>query len=164
MEQSPSWQANWFSASQEITHILWNPKAHYCIRKCPPPVPILSHVNPVHTPTSYFLKIHLNTILPSMPASAKRSLSLRFLHQNPVHTSPLPHMRYMLCPSHSSQFYHPNNIWWAVQIINPLSPELNPICYLLALLGHHFLRVSRIRVKSLTLTLLMSYIYIYIWH
>jgi len=44
--------------------------------------------------------------------------------------------------------------------INPLNPELNPICYLLALLGaHHFLRVSRIRVKSLTIRLLMSYIY-----
>jgi hypothetical protein len=42
---------------------------------------------------------------------------------------------------------------------NPLSPELNPICYLLALLAHDFLRVSRIRVKSLTLSLLMSYIY-----
>ena len=48
--------------------------------------------------------------------------------------------------------------------INPLNAELNPICYLLALLGaHHFLRVSRIRVKSLTLRLLMSYIYIYIY-
>jgi len=36
--------------------------------------------------------------------------------------------------------------------INPLNPELNPICYLLALLGaHHFLHVSRIRVKLLTL-------------
>ena len=35
---------------------------------------------------------------------------------------------------------------------NPLNPELNPICYLLALLGaHHFLHVSRIRVKLLTL-------------
>ena len=44
--------------------------------------------------------------------------------------------------------------------LNPLNPELNPICYLLALLGaHHFLHVSRIRVKSLTLRLLMSYIY-----
>jgi hypothetical protein len=29
-----------------------------------------------------------------------------------------------------------------------LNPELNPICHLLALLGvHHFLHVSRIRVK-----------------
>jgi len=46
---------------------------------------------------------------------------------------------------------------------NPLNPELNLICYLLALLAHHFLHVSRIRVKSLTLRLLMSYIYIYIY-
>ena len=43
---------------------------------------------------------------------------------------------------------------------NPLNPESNPICYLLALLGaHHFLHVSRIRVKLLTFRLLMSYIY-----
>ena len=32
--------------------------------------------------------------------------------------------------------------------INPLNPKLIPICHLLALLGaHHFLHVSRIRVK-----------------
>ena len=42
---------------------------------------------------------------------------------------------------------------------NPLNAELNPICYLLALLAYHFLHVSRIRIKSLTLRLLMSYIY-----
>ena len=48
---------------------------------------------------------------------------------------------------------------------NPLNPELNPICYLLALLGaHHFIHVSRIRVKLLTFRLLMSYIYIYMEH
>ena len=49
--------------------------------------------------------------------------------------------------------------------VNPLNPELNPICYLLALLGaHHFLHASRIRVKLLTFRLLMSYIYIYMEH
>jgi len=43
-------------------------------------------------------------------------------------------------------------------LLNPLNPELNPICYLLALLGaHHFHHVSRVRVK-LTFRLLMSYI------
>ena len=46
---------------------------------------------------------------------------------------------------------------------NPLNPELNPICYLLALLAQHFLHVNRIGVKSLTLRLLVSYIYIYIY-
>ena len=45
----------------------------------------------------------------------------------------------------------------SLKLLNPLNPELNPICYLLALLGaHHFLHVSTIRVKSLTLRLLMS--------
>ena len=49
--------------------------------------------------------------------------------------------------------------------VNPLNPELNPICYLLALFGaHHFLHVSRIRVKLLTFRLLMSYIYIWSTH
>ena len=40
----------------------------------------------------------------------------------------------------------------SIEHINPLNSELNLICYLLALLGaHHFLHVSRIRVKLLTL-------------
>jgi len=45
-----------------------------------------------------------------------------------------------------------------LEVFNPLNAELNPFCYLLALLAHHFLHVSRIMVKSLTLRLLMSYI------
>jgi len=53
-----------------------------------------------------------------------------------------------------------NNVVSNSVTINPLNPKLNPICYLLASLGaHHFLHVSRIRVKLLTFRLLMSYIY-----
>ena len=29
IEQSPSWEANRSSATQEIARILWNPKVHY---------------------------------------------------------------------------------------------------------------------------------------
>jgi len=35
MEHSPSWETNWFSASQEIPRILWNPKVHHRNHKCP---------------------------------------------------------------------------------------------------------------------------------
>ena len=56
--------------------------------------------------------------------------------------------------------YHACDFFKASLIFNPLNPELNPICYLLALLGaHNFLHVSGIRVKLLTFRRLMSYIY-----
>ena len=52
MEHSPSGETNGFSASEEIRHILCNPKVHYRVYKSPPPVPILSHINPIHASIS----------------------------------------------------------------------------------------------------------------
>jgi hypothetical protein len=71
MKQGASWEANSFSASQEIPHILWNPEVHYRIHKSPPLVPILSKLNPVHAchPTTWrsilILSSHLRLGLPS---------------------------------------------------------------------------------------------------
>ena len=69
MVQSPSWETNRFAASQEIPHILRNPKVHYCTHKRPPPFSILGQPNPVHIPTSHLLEIHPNIIHPSTPRS-----------------------------------------------------------------------------------------------
>ena len=85
-------------------------KVHYRIHKCPPSVPILSHIDPVLTPTSYFLRTYLNIILPSTPGSFKWSFSFRFPHRNPVHASPLPHTCYMARSSHRIFFSLNNSI------------------------------------------------------
>ena len=90
LEQSPSWEANWSAASQETPLISRNPKVHYRTHKCPPPVSILGQIDPVHVPTSHFLKIHLNIILPSTSGSPKMSFPLRFPHQTPVFTPLFP--------------------------------------------------------------------------
>ena len=42
-KKSP-WDANRFSASQEIPRVLWYPKVYYRVYKCPPPVPVLSTI------------------------------------------------------------------------------------------------------------------------
>ena len=117
MVQSPSLEANWFAASQEIPRILWNPKVHYRTHKRPPPVPVLGQPNPVHIPISHLLEIHPNIIHPSTPSSPQWSLSLRFPHQDPIRPPLLTHTRHMPSPSHSSRFYHPHNVGWGVQIM-----------------------------------------------
>ena len=66
------------AASQEIPPFFWNPKVHHRTHKCPPPVRIVSQLHPVVTTPAYFLKIHLNIILPSASGSPQWPLSLRF--------------------------------------------------------------------------------------
>jgi hypothetical protein len=89
-KQSPSWEANRFVASLEIPRTLWNPKVRYRIHKCPPPVSILSQLDPPPYPHILLSKIHLDIILPSTSESPKRPLSLKFPHQNHIYASLFP--------------------------------------------------------------------------
>ena len=95
MVQSPSWEVNWFAASQEISR---NPKVHYCSYERSPPFSILGQPNPVHIPTSHILEIHPNIIHPSTPRFPQWSPSLRVLHQYPIH--PLSSPIRATCPAH----------------------------------------------------------------
>jgi hypothetical protein len=110
MEQSPSWEANRFSASQEISHIFWNPKVHFHSDKCPPPVSIQSiSPHPTCWRSILILSSHLRVGLPIGLFSSGFPNKTRY---TPSH-SPIR----ATCPSRSnSQSYHPNNNGWGVHI------------------------------------------------
>ena len=65
MVQSPSWETNWFAASQETPRISRNPKVHYSTHKRPPPA--LSWASPILSiyphPTSWRSILILSTHL-----------------------------------------------------------------------------------------------------
>jgi hypothetical protein len=77
-KQNLSSKPDSYLSSQEILGVLWNTKVHYRVHKSPPPVPILSHMNPVHILKIYYLQTNFNVILPSTPMCPKWPLPLDF--------------------------------------------------------------------------------------
>jgi hypothetical protein len=78
MGRRPFWDGSRFSSSQEIPHILWNRKVYYRIHKSPPPVPVLSQINPVHGlhPTSRrFILILSRYLCLSLPSGSFAQVS-----------------------------------------------------------------------------------------
>ena len=124
-----------------------------------------SFLNSPHLEESHFLQKPSQFIF---PADAKPNLWSCYTVSKPPKTwiqkMFVPQCEHMRRTQGAAGVCYVERSFFFVDIINTLNAELNPVCHLLALLGaHHFLHVSRIRVKSLTLKLLMSYIYIYIY-
>jgi len=122
MQQSPSWEANSHSTSQEVPHLLWNPKVHYHVHNSPPLVPIVSQMNPVNI-LPYLPEVHRNIICPSTARSSEWSLSFRFSDQNVVYTPHLSHACYMPRPSYSPPLNHINNILWSIRCTSYETPH-----------------------------------------
>ena len=106
MEQSPFWEANRFSASQEIHRILHNPKGHYRVNKSLLPLPVMSQLNTVRVPhhtswrSIFILRSHLCLGVTSgifLSDIATKNLYAPFL---------TPQTCYMPRPGHSSRFDH----------------------------------------------------------
>jgi len=123
------------------------PESSLLHSQVPATCPSLSQLNPVHTPTSHFLKIQLNIILPSMPGSPKWSLTLRFPHQNPLYASPLPSPICTTCHSHLSLLYI---ITWTI-----LGEEYRSFSSSLCSFLHSFLTFSLL-VPNILLNTLFS--------
>jgi hypothetical protein len=97
---STSWEAANCAPTQELPSILWNPKVHYHVHKSPLLVPILSHINPIHTTSFSLYKIHFNIIRPPTSWSSQWSLSFWLSHQYTICIPCLTHSCYISC-----QFY-----------------------------------------------------------
>ena len=123
----------------------------------PPKIPlILYYYQQMH---KYFTNDHTPTCFDTIVSSSGSLLSI------PCQVTQVFQMLLLVIQFKIKMFHIGFMQVLILQQFNPLNPELNPICYLLALLGaYHSLHVSRIRVKLLTFRLLMSYIYIWSTH
>jgi hypothetical protein len=75
---------------REIPQNVWNLKVHYRLHKSPPSPadPTQIQMNPVHALVTYFLKIHIITILPSTPRSRSFSLpSTKYISAGTKHNT-----------------------------------------------------------------------------
>ena len=98
---SPHSDTNSFSASQEISCILRNPKYRYPTQYTPPLIPAPSQINPVHVLPSCFIMMNFNINLPPTPRYPPVSFPAPLL---PSLTC------YMLVPSYSHFIPHSSNI------------------------------------------------------
>jgi hypothetical protein len=129
MELSTSWEAERFSAAQQIPPLLWNRNVHHRVHKTQQRDTILHQMKPVYSIQLHFLYTFY-IILPSRSRFSKRPLSNRPAYRNTVLISSLVHVSYIPRSSHSPSCRRPNNVCITIN----LSAECLPLSQLLLFL------------------------------
>jgi hypothetical protein len=128
MEMNPSWEAASHPATKDFHNILRNLDVHHGVRKCPPLIPIMSHITLVHTTLTnlskelflYYPPTHISNFL-AVP------FLLSFLATPCKHLSSLPYILHILLISSSStslfqvyrvfqkELYNPESLYELIQ-------------------------------------------------
>jgi hypothetical protein len=125
-ELSSSWEAVSCSVTQEIPKILWNTTVRFCVHKSPPLIPILSHINPIHTNPSKLSKMDFNIIQTYLLVFLMVSFLLAFPSISYMHSAS-PHSCYLPWPSHPRWLDHSNYTWRRVHPMKLLIMQFSPI-------------------------------------
>ena len=80
------------------------PELSFPHSQAPTSCPILSRRNTVHAFPSHVLQIHFNIILPSTLRSCKLPFFIRYPHQKPLYTSPVPRTSDVFLPGSEKIF------------------------------------------------------------
>ena len=129
LSEKPSWEADSFSASHKISHILWH-KGYHRIHKSLPPVNIHIHIKSTSSQATSWptliLSHHRCLLLP------RAFFFLSDLSIKPTYAFLLPHTWHMPSPFYSTWFDHSDDIWWSVQITDLTQTQFFPAtCYFL---------------------------------
>ena len=143
VKQSTSWEADWSSARQEIPGILQKLQVHHRTHNCPPPVPILSSINPIYT-SSFYSWLSILILSSHLISSLANYYFLRVAPTKFCMWHPFTQTCYTDCPLYSYVFGNSNNILWTVHSIKLPVSYCSPLrCHLIRQGISHYNNLSR---------------------
>jgi hypothetical protein len=111
----------------QLTPWRQNPKVYHRVYKIPPPVPVLSQLDPLYTPPASQSPQDPFWSHPPIYACLPNGLSSSGFPAKTLYTSLSFHASHMPRPPHSPWFHLPNDIWGWVRIMKLFTVQLSPV-------------------------------------